>query len=327
MRRSLHTEVEALLSRNEALQARLDEIVSFPIATDCDAPCHTDGVSGEEVNVSEESREALESRLVALDAQIDEALSELDTCSGIDVSKCYKQTGKLTKQRHAIQTELNKRPPQHEDTPQTSHTDATVVQSLRAELDASQAELRVVGAAIGCYSPEDGDNWESRQSTIERWMQLLKMEGEEQHAEIGVDFDERDGATGTSKSPASKVVFQSPPSKLQSQCAFGAQSQHPVACRMGASMARYGHGKRLPSCRVNPMSSYRLTRAKLDTGAMGAIGAVPTGNGGEIPPDVAALIKAISKDISDACIRQRRTYLSTTGMSDEDIQEELSTYA
>jgi hypothetical protein len=72
------------------------------------------------------------------------------------------------------------------------------------------------------------------------------------------------------------------------------------------------------------MSSYRLTRAKLDTGAMGA---VPTGNGGFIPPDVAALIEAVSKDISDACVRQRHAYLATTGMSDADIQKELSEYA
>jgi len=324
-RQQLRTEVGALLSRNESLQARLDEIVSFPIVNDCDALSHTDGVC-DEVKLGEASREDLESQLIALDAQIGEALSELDTgtCSGIEASKCYKRTGRLTKQRHTIQTALDSRPPLHEDTPQTSHEDATVVQTLRAELDASQAGLRVVGAAIGFYSPEDGDDWESRQSTIERWMELLKMEGEEQHAETGVDSDERDGATGTCKAPASKVLFQSPPSKLQSQCAFGAQSQHPVACRLGASMARYGHGKRLPSCRVNPMSSYRLTRAKFDTGA---IGAVPTGNGGGIPPDVAALIEAVSKDISDACIRQRRAYLAKTGMSDAEIQEELSAYA
>ena len=323
VRKQLQTEVEDLLSRNDALQTRLDEIVSFPIANECESLSHTDAVC-DEVNLGEASREDLESQLIALDAQIGEALAELDICSGIEASKCYKRTGRLTKQRHTIQTALNGRPPLHEDVPQTSHTDATVVQTLRAELDASQAGLRVVGAAIGCYSPEDGDDWESRQSTIERWMELLKMEGEEQDAETGVDSDERDGATGTSKSPASQVLFQSPPSKLQSQCAFGPQSQHPVACRLGASMARYGHGKRLPPCRVNPMSSYRLTRAKLDTGAMGA---VPTGTGGGIPPDVAALIEAISKDISDACVRQRRNYLATTGMSDAEIQKELSAYA
>jgi hypothetical protein len=323
VRKQLQTEVEDLLSRNEALQARLDEIVSFPIANDCDALYRSDGVC-DEVNLGGASREDLESQLIALDAQIGGALSELDTCSGIEASKCYKRTGRLTKQRHTIQTELNRRPPLHEDAPQTSHTDATVVQTLRAELDASQAGLRVVGAAIGCYSPEDGDDWESRQSTIERWMELLKMGGDEQDTQHGIDSYERDGATGASKSPASKVVFQSPPSKLQSQCAFGAQSQHPIACRLGASMARYGHGKRLPPCRVNPMSSYRLTRAKFDTGAMGA---VPTGNGGGIPPDVAALIEAVSKDISDACVRQRRAYLATTGMSDAEIQAELSSYA
>lgn len=320
VRKQLHAEVEGLLSRNDALQARLDEIVSFPIANDCDAPCHTDGVSGE-VHIGEESREDLESRLIALDAQIGEALSELDTCSGIEASKCYKRTGRLTKQRHTIQTELKKRPPLHEDTPQTPHTAATMVQSLRAELDASQASLRVVGAPIGCYSLADDDDWESRQSTIEWWMDRLKDD------ETGVDSDERDGATGTCKSPESSLVFQSSPSKLQSRCALGAQSQHPVACRIGASMARYGHGKRLSSCRVNPMSLYRLTRAKLDTNAMGATGAMPTGNGGDIPADVAALIEAVSKDISDACLRQRSSYLATTGMSDSEIKNELSVYA
>lgn len=289
VRKRLQTEVEELMAQNQTLQARLDEIVAFPIVsepTDADA---SPDASADEGCVCDASREDLETQLAAVDAQIAATLAELDTCSSAEASKFYRQTGKLTKQRHTLQTTLDARTPD----PETPATDAAVAESLRAELDASRAELCVVGAAVGC---QPLDPSESRQSTIERWMELLQVEE-----------DETETAT-------SEVFFETPPAPR----AGGGALQHPTACRLGAAMARHGHGKRLPTCRVNPMASYRVTRARFDTAITGDAA---------IPPDVAALIEAVSKDISDACLRQRRAYLAATGKSEAEIEEELSTFA
>ena len=48
---------------------------------------------------------------------------------------------------------------------------------------------------------------------------------------------------------------------------------------------------------------------------------------GNVPPDVAALIGAVSTDISDAVQRTRIAILRNLGVPDEEIQEELAMYS
>ena len=123
--------------------------------------------------------------------------------------------------------------------------------------------------------------------------------------------------------PKQKVLFDKQPQILRSRCPSAAC--HPVTLRISAQMKREGHGTRLGISSINPMFQYRLTRATFGssktTMSTGADAAAPP-----MPEHVRALIEAVSKDISSACIRKRRAYLTAAGVASEEIDSELKTY-
>jgi hypothetical protein len=126
------------------------------------------------------------------------------------------------------------------------------------------------------------------------------------------------------------VIFETKPFPLKSQCSFDARMVHPVTTRISSAMNRLGHGKRVgPVAGINPMNAYRITRAPFDTDAGSTMRVVAgdTAAGAQVPPEVSALIEAVSKDISHACVQSRSRYLKAVGMSDKDIQKEISAYA
>ena len=57
------------------------------------------------------------------------------------------------------------------------------------------------------------------------------------------------------------------------------------------------------------------------------VGLVLTGAANEVPPDVAALITAVSKDITAACIDARRQILTREGRDAAEIEAELANYS
>ena len=310
-RELLKTEVDSLLEKNNELQLRLDEILNTYTSghTSDNTDTDTDGAIDMPL-------ETLKSRLQTADAAFHTALCDVD---GIDggtdptTSKGYKRIGKLAKERHRLQSEISKR---HVETPNANGAmeDAVMAIALRAELDANHTGLRVVGNEIGCsYSDEDDDD---PPFEMARW--AMEMSRAESPSE-----DEDDDQEST----ACTIRFQSNPCKLQTQNTRGTHVQHPVTCRLETAMNRAGHGKRMASsCGVNPMSGCRIGRAQFNT-CMTSNPLSTTGDSPVLPPDVAALIEAVSKDISDRCIRQRHAYLSASGMNTEDIEAELARYS
>ena len=123
--------------------------------------------------------------------------------------------------------------------------------------------------------------------------------------------------------PKQKVLFDKQPQILRSRCPSAAC--HPVTLRISSRMKREGHGTRLGISSINPMFQYRLTRATFGssktTMSTGADATAPP-----MPEHVRALIEAVSKDISSACIRKRRAYLTAAGVASEEIDSELKMY-
>jgi hypothetical protein len=123
------------------------------------------------------------------------------------------------------------------------------------------------------------------------------------------------------------VVFEKQPPPLRSHCAADTRMVHPVCSRIASAMHSAGHGKRLGTAApINPMIGYRITRAPFNTNAV-FTSTTETGDAAQIPAEVAALIEAVSKDISHACVQRRSEYLKAYGMSEKEIQKELSSYA
>ena len=121
-----------------------------------------------------------------------------------------------------------------------------------------------------------------------------------------------------------KVVFDKEPPPLRSRCASAATTLHPVESRISSKMRTLAQGSCFGIATINPMINSRLTRAIFDTGFAPA----PfTGVQVETPPHVKALIGAVSKDISAACIKRRRAYLAATGMTDDEIEGNISSFS
>ena len=87
---------------------------------------------------------------------------------------------------------------------------------------------------------------------------------------------------------------------------------HSVATRLNALLSR--DAQRFAAAHVNPMSRLGVTRA--------AVGAQQQ----TMPPDVAALVAAVSNDISIAVITERRAYLTAAGLAPDKIEEDLGSF-
>lgn len=238
------------------------------------------------------------------------------------------------------------------DTP----VDAPVMAVTTAMADATDASASYTPfVPTGCYDPE----FENR---LMQRMREIDEEDIEDEVESETDEDgEKTTVSVSSVAPASRIVFQRRPVPL---CATLAR-RHPVAASLSARLCqqrsalpslhevqRRNRGKPSIETRplggvgVNPMAWCRLTRAAFDTQAVhnaeqeAAHAAATPGPprfthsmnptaapAPTMPPDVAALIEAVSKDISDACVRQRRHYLTVAGVPAEEIESELDGYS
>ena len=144
--------------------------------------------------------------------------------------------------------------------------------------------------------------------------------------EYAHDDDEYEVEIDEEKPKVQHVLFDTQPQTLRSRCSTKT-SCHPVSMRISSLMQREGHGKRLGVATIHPMASYRITRATFNAtsesshNTMTAEGSAPA-----MPEHVRALVEAVSKDISSACIRKRRAYLTATGMEKEEIDSEIQTY-
>ena len=323
-RKLLKAEVCSLLEKNNALQSQLDDILAVTVYATEETSDNTDTDTDGAIETGESTLETLTSRLHTADAAFHTALCEVvDSCPDTKNSKGYKRIGKLAKERHRLQAELSKQGRVPFTDADCATDDVAMAMSLRAELHANQAGLRVVGHGIGCYSEND----EAGRLQMEQWMMEMSRTDMDRHSEQDLD-DEYDAEQDHTEPTACTIRFQSPPSKLQTQTTRGTHAQHPVASRIATAMNRAGHGKRIASCGVNPMSGFRIGRAKFNSGIEAASNAMfTTGGSTDIPPDVAALIEAVSKDISERCMRQRHSYLSEAGMSPQEIQEDLAIYS
>jgi hypothetical protein len=203
----------------------------------------------------------------------------------------YRQTGMLAKRRHDLSTALQAREPPPLPT------------------FGSPAAFSVPGAleAFGCYYGE-----------------APGVEGDQEEMHDAVEDDQKDGvddAGGTEAAPSkTTIVFESTPSNLNAHLPFHSHAMHPVRARLDARFRASQYETMLVRRPFNAMAQFRLHMEVVDTNAM-ATGA------SEVPPDVAALIEAVSKDISNACIRTREKIQRRLGMSDEEIQKDLSAYA
>jgi DNA repair exonuclease SbcCD ATPase subunit len=340
LRSKLQAEVDALMDRNRDLQERLDEIVSFPIGdreedTECHGDASDDDGAFKHGDVGSMCTADLESRLETVEKDLLDSMAEVDSRTGVEASRCYKRVGKLAKLQHALRTELGTRSGDTSETrsdtkPAHSHAEAEAeaeaVHALRAELNANQQELRAVGDVIALCPTgviQSEDDAAHHREMIRRWKEVLdEADRGEPDVETEQDYDTDDA---TASQPLNNILFQTPPLNGQTQrVSTSNHAHHPVACRLGIAMSRAGHGRKfLPPTGINPMASYRLTRAKFDA----AHASYPTAQQGAVPPEVAALIEAVSKDISAKCIWQRTAYLTAVGMDDQEIQKELSAYA
>ena len=347
LRSKLQAEVDALMDRNRDLQERLDEIVSFPIGdreedTECHGDASDDDGAFKHGDVGSMCTADLESRLETVEKDLLDSMAEIDSRTGVKASRCYKRVGKLAKLQHDLRTELGTRSSDTSETrsdtkPVHSHAEAEAeaVHALRAELNANQQELRTVGNVIALCPTgiiQSEDDAAQHREMIRRWKEVLdEADRGEPDVETEQDYDTDDATTSQ---PLNNILFQTPPSNGQTQrVSTSNHAHHPVACRLGIAMSRAGHGRKfLSPTGINPMASYRLTRAKFDAGVVAdatdaAHASYPTAQQGAVPPEVAALIEAVSKDISAKCIRQRTAYLAAVGMDDQEIQKELSAYA
>jgi hypothetical protein len=136
------------------------------------------------------------------------------------------------------------------------------------------------------------------------------------------DGDDDDMSLTTARK-VQTVLFDSVPAAVRARCSSTDRTVHPVESRISSKMKAVGHGTRLGLATVNPMIQYRISRAAFDTGFASST----TDAASAPPPHVAALIGAVSKDISTACIKRRRQYLTAAGMSEEEIEGELSSFA
>lgn len=308
---SLQTEVASLLEQNIGLQAQLDEICKFPVGdtSNTSDATYTDTDIDGTIDMAHSSIEALKAELHVTETAMSMALDEFDASVDKNTSKGYTRIGKLANKRHLIQSELLARGHCPGDDASTTAAAA----SLRKELEENEVGLRTVGRQIGCYSSDDGA--EDR----ERWIRVLQVADRYHHsAEFEDDGDDDDDPDLSQV--GNTIVFQSSPSAVQTHVHRGGHAPHPVGNRIATAMARTGTVNRLMTC-INPMTEYRLNRAKFGSTT------TPTGNSPPIPPDVAKLIEAVSKDISIHCIRQRRNYLEAVGMAPQAIKDELKAYS
>lgn len=140
------------------------------------------------------------------------------------------------------------------------------------------------------------------------------------------DDDEYEVEIDEEKPKVQHVLFDTQPQTLRSRCSTKT-SCHPVSMRISSLMQREGHGKRLGVATIHPMASYRITRATFNATSESSHNTMTTeGSAPAMPEHVRALVEAVSKDISSACIRKRRAYLTATGMEKEEIDSEIQTY-
>lgn len=190
----------------------------------------------------------------------------------------------------------------------TTEAAAALLQAQQAQ-EAQQAKQTHL--AFGCYHSTESERMDDEE--MPEW----KMDES--------DGDDDDDMSLTNARKVQTVLFDRVPAPVRARCSSSDQTVHPVELRISSKMKTMKHGVRMGLATVNPMIQYRITRASFDTGF--ASSSTTDASAPAPAPHVAALIGAVSKDISTACIKRRREYLTAAGMSEEEIEGELSSFA
>ena len=230
--------------------------------------------------------EQLKGQLEEVEIGLEALFKDLDSKTNTEL---YTETGKLAKRRQALDAELQSRCPPS------------------APPLAVPLSLPVVGSTtFACFYGEmprtDGHSDELSRD----------YENEQEHA--------AEDAESTDACPRSTIVFQSEPTNLHAHLPFHAHAQHGVKARLDACFRASEYETRLVRRPIYP-SQFPLGMQHVDTDAVVAGAAT-----GEIPPEVAALIGAVSSDISDAVRRARVAIQQDLGVPKEEIEKELSMY-
>lgn len=240
--------------------------------------------------------EELKGQLEEVELGLEALFNELDNETTV---KLYTETGKLAKRRQALDAELQTRCPPPTPVPPAPPVPPVLATPLSVPVAGSEA--------FGCFYGE-----------------VPGTDGHHEDLESEYEDDEEEGAEDPESTDAcsrSTFVFQSEPSDLHAHLPFHAPAQHSVKARLDACF-RASQYETLLVRRPIHSSQFALGMQQVDVDAVDTDAA--TGN---VPPDVAALIGAVSTDISDAVQRTRIAILRNLGVPDEEIQEELAMYS